>query len=42
MKKNYILPEISFINANPTDIISNSPVGIGENENDNIIDVSEW
>ena len=41
MKKNYILPKIELVSVTATDVMSIS-IGIGDNENDVLIDVSEW
>lgn len=40
MKKDYIIPEIAVIYVNTSDCITSSPVGIGDNEYDNCIDIS--
>lgn len=37
MKKNYKLPEIELVCLNSADVISVSVVGIGDNENDNLV-----
>ena len=37
MKKNYNLPEIELVCLNVTDVISVSVIGIGDNENDNLV-----
>lgn len=37
MKKNYNLPEIELVCLNVTDVISASDIGIGDNENDNLV-----
>lgn len=42
MKKNYINPELTVVYVNTVDCITVSVVGIGENENDNLVDIGSW
>lgn len=37
MKKNYNVPELNVVFMNSADVIQSSPVGIGDNENDNLV-----
>ena len=41
MKKNYNVPELKVIFMSSADVIQASPIGIGDNENDNLVSALE-